>query len=491
MIAIQRNGMIGPATPAAADVGRLQFRAFLLPVVAVVWLGFTAPAAEISQTYNTLCSGCHGANLEGGQTDSMLDDVWKHGGDDESLARAIRDGFELQGMPGWKGELNEAQIRALVVFIREKREEAKRRTTTFAKPTDQELVRSREHAFRLHTVVDGLDTPWSMAFLPDGRWLVAELKGKLRVVEKGQLLPAPVEGTPKVLAVGQGGLMEVALHPDYARNGWIYLAHSDPAPGDRKDVGLTAIVRGRIKDNKWVDEQTIFRAPYELYRPGGVHFGCRLVFDKTGHLFFSIGERGHKEDAQNIARPNGKVHRIFDDGRIPPDNPLAGNSNAIPSIWTYGNRNPQGLDLHPVTGELWETEHGPRGGDELNLIQPNRNYGWPVITYGIDYNGTPISGFTEKEGMEQPIIHWTPSIAVCGIDFYEGDRFPKWKNNLFVTALAQQELRRLVIDGHRVIDQEVLFKGIGRVRDAASGPDGLLYVLLNKPDKIVRLEPAQ
>jgi glucose/arabinose dehydrogenase len=330
-----------------------------------------------------------------------------------------------------------------------------------------------------------------MAFLPDGRWLVTELKGNLRVVEKGQLLPAAVEGTPRVLAVGQGGLMEVALHPDYAKNGWVYLAYSDPAPDGARDVGLTAVVRGRIKDHRWVEEQTVFRAPYELYRPGGVHFGCRLVFDNSGHLFFSIGERGHKEDAQNITRPNGKIHRVFDDGRIPPDNPFVGNSNAIPSIWSYGNRNPQGLDLHPVTGELWETEHGPRGGDELNCIQPGRNYGWPVITYGIDYNGTPISGFTEKEGMEQPIIHWTPSIAVCGIDFYEGDRFPKWKNNLFVTALAQQELRRVVIDGHRVTDQEVLFKNIGRLRDVANGPDGFLYVILNKPDKIVRLEPAQ
>ena len=465
-------------------------KALLLTVVAAMVASIAAHGAEISQTYNTLCSGCHGANLEGGQTDSMLDDVWKHGGDDASLARAIRDGFELQGMPGWKGELNEAQIRALVVFIREKREEAKRRSTTFAKPTDQELVQSREHAFRLRTVVDGLDTPWSMTFLPDGRWLVTELKGKLRVVEKGQLRPTAVEGTPKVLAVGQGGLMEVALHPGYKQNGWVYLAYTDPAPGDRKDVGLTVVVRGRIKDNRWVDEETIFRAPYELYRPGGVHFGCRLVFDKTGHLFFSIGERGHKEDAQNITRPNGKVHRVMDDGRIPPDNPFAGNSNAIQSIWCYGNRNPQGLDIHPVTGELWETEHGPRGGDELNLIEKGRNYGWPVITYGIDYNGTPISGFTEKEGMEQPIIHWTPSIAVCGIDFYEGDRFPKWRNNLFVTALAQQELRRVVIDGHRVTDQEVLFKNIGRVRDVASGPDGFLYVLLNKPDKIVRVEPA-
>jgi glucose/arabinose dehydrogenase len=219
-----------------------------------------------------------------------------------------------------------------------------------------------------------------------------------------------------------------------------------------------------------------------------VHFGCRLVFDK-GYLFFSIGERGHMQDAQDITRPNGKVHRIFDDGRIPPDNPFFSQKNAFPTIWSYGNRNAQGLDRHPDTGDLWETEHGPRGGDELNLIQKGRNYGWPVITYGMNYDGTPITGITHRQGMEQPVIHWTPSIAVCGIDFYEGDKFPKWKHNLFVTALAQEELRRVVISERKVTEQEVVFKNIGRVRDVASGPDGFLYVILNKPDKIIRLEP--
>jgi glucose/arabinose dehydrogenase len=255
-----------------------------------------------------------------------------------------------------------------------------------------------------------------------------------------------------------------------------------------QNAGMTAIVRGRIKDNAWTEEQTIFRAPESTYRGGGVHFGCRLVF-QDGFLFFSIGERGQKEDAQDITRPNGKMHRVFDDGRIPPDNPFVSRPGAIPSIWTYGNRNPQGLDLHPVTGELWETEHGPRGGDELNIIRKGVNYGWPVITYGMNYNGTPITDITHKEGLEQPVIHWTPSIAVCGIDFYEGGKFPNWKNDLFVTGLARQELRRITIKGRTVAEQEVILKGIGRVRDVASGPDGFLYVILNKPDKIVRLEP--
>ena len=452
--------------------------------------GMAAPAVET--VFEKNCAGCHGADLRGGQTDSLLDDRWKHGnGDDETLFRVIRDGDELNGMPPMKGDLTDADIRALVVFIREKATQARNAKTTFARPVENQVVRSREHSFRLKTVVSGLATPWSIAWLPDGRMLVTELPGALRIVERGSLDPTPVAGTPQVRYKGQGGLMEVALHPGYRTNGWIYLAYSQAGVNaETRDGGMTAIVRGRLKDHRWTEEQTIWRAPLWSYRPGGVHFGCRLVFDEAGHLFFSVGERGHMHDAQDLSRPNGKVHRVFDDGRIPPDNPFVGETKAIPSIWSYGHRNPQGLDRHPVTGELWETEHGPRGGDELNLIRKGLNYGWPIITYGMNYNGTPITAVTAKPGLEQPIVHWTPSIAVCGIDFYEGDKFPRWRNNLFVTGLASEELRRVVIAGHRVIEQEIVFKGIGRVRDVASGPDGLLYVILNKPDSIVRLEPV-
>jgi aldose sugar dehydrogenase len=452
----------------------------------------TGAPRTVESIFQQNCAGCHGADLRGGQTDSLLDDRWKHGkGDDETLFRIIRDGDELNGMPPMKGELSDPDIRALVVFIREKATQARNAGAAFAKPIEDQVVRSREHNFRLKTVVEGLATPWSVAWLPDGRMLVTELPGALRVVERGVLKPAPVAGTPRVRFKGQGGLMEVALHPGYQTNGWIYLAYAEPGTNtDTRDGGMTVVVRGRLKDHRWMEEQTIWRAPLWSYRPGGVHFGCRFVFDGTGHLFFPVGERGQMQDAQDLSRPNGKVHRVFDDGRIPPDNPFVGVSNAIPSIWSYGHRNPQGLDRHPVTGELWETEHGPRGGDELNLVRRGLNYGWPIITYGMNYNGTPITALTAKEGLEQPIVHWTPSIAVCGIDFYEGERFPRWRNNLFVTGLASEELRRVVITGHRVAEQEVIFKGIGRVRDVASGPDGFLYVVLNKPDKVVRLEPV-
>ena len=466
---------------------RLAFLLFALGSLAAI-----AQARDVESVFKQNCAGCHGSDLQGGQTDSLLDDRWKHSnGDDETLFRIIRDGDEPNGMPPMKGDLSEGDIRALVVFIREKAAQAKGAKAVFAKPVENQVVKSRAHSFRLQPVADGLSTPWSLAWLPDGRMLVTELPGSLRVVEQGRLNPAPIAGTPRVRYKGQGGLMEVALHPGYQTNGWIYLAYAEAGTNaETRDGGLTVIVRGRLQDDRWTDEQTVWRAPLWSYRSGGVHFGCRLVFDGAGHLFFSIGERGQTQDAQDLSRPNGKVHRVFDDGRIPPDNPFVGTTKAIPSIWSYGHRNPQGLDRHPVTGELWETEHGPRGGDELNLIRKAVNYGWPIITYGMNYNGTPITALTAKEDLEQPIIHWTPSIAVCGMDFYEGDQFPRWRNNLFVTGLAAEELRRVVIEGHRVVEQEVIFKGIGRVRDVASGPDGFLYVVLNKPDKVVRLEPV-
>jgi Glucose/sorbosone dehydrogenases len=466
-----------------------------LALIGILAVSFSAQAQRrnVESFFNQNCANCHGRNLEGGQAPSLLGDNWKHGMDDASVARSISEGILTNGMPAWKGALSEAEIRAMVVLIREKRAAALRRQTTFPKPDESQVVKSQEHSFRVRTVAENLATPWSIAFLPDGGMLVTEQRGALRIVKDGKV-GAAIENTPAVRFNGQGGLLAVALHPNYQSNGWVYLSYSDRSSNGN---GLTAVVRGRIRENKWVDQETIFKADERFYKPGGVHFGSRFVFDNAGHLFFSIGERGDKDNAQDLSRPNGKVHRIMDDGRIPPDNPFLNDTNAFPTIWSYGNRNPQGLAAHPVTGDLWETEHGPRGGDELNIIRPRRNYGWPVITYGMDYNGSPITAITAKEGMEQPVIHWTPSIAVCGIAFYTGDKFPKWKNNLFVTSLAAEEFRRVVIDGEKVVSQELLFKGIGRLRDVANGPDGYLYVVLNtgrnpsdESSRIIRLEPA-
>jgi glucose/arabinose dehydrogenase len=445
-----------------------------------------AEPAEVSATWAETCAACHGATLAGGQAKSLLDDQWAYGGDDESLAASIRGGRVDAGMPAFGEALSEEEIRALVIFIREQRKQHERDQTTYAQPAGDTVVESEKHAFRVETVVDGLEIPWSIAFLPDGRLLVTEKEGRLRVVEEGRLVPEPIAGTPKVWSGGQGGLLDVAVHPEYEENGWVYLSLSDP--GD-DDSAMTMVVRGRLRDGAWVDQETLFQAPARLYRKGGVHFGSRFVFDGQGYLYFTIGERGHQDDAQDLTRPNGKVHRIHDDGRIPEDNPFVDRENAIPSIWSYGHRNPQGLARHPLTGELYDAEHGPRGGDELNLVLKGRNYGWPVITYGMNYDGTPITRLTAKEGMEQPVVHWTPSLAVCAIDFYVGDRFPGWRHDLFVSSLAAEELLRLELADGKVAHQEVLFKGIGRVRDVVVGPDGYVYVSL-EPGRVARLVPA-
>ena len=328
--------------------------------------------------------------------------------------------------------------------------------------------------------------------------LVTERIGRLRHIGKDGVLSAPIEGVPPVWVKQDGGLMDIAVHPKFGTDGnnWIYLAFSEP--GKIAESSTTRIIRARLETRgtglssgfRLADHQTLFQAPPELYWIDNTHFGARFIFDKDGYLFYSIGDRGHEKLAQDLGSPYGKLHRIHDDGRVPADNPFVKQPGAIPTIWSYGHRNQQGLAFHPVTGAFYASEHGPRGGDELNLIVPGKNYGWPTITHGMNYDGTPITDRTEQAGMEQPLVQWTPSIAVCALEFYTGDRLPRWKHELFVTALAFRELRRLTLKDGQVVSQEVLFKNIGRVRDVATGPDGLLYVALNEPGRIVRLVPA-
>jgi len=287
--------------------------------------------------------------------------------------------------------------------------------------------------------------------------------------------------------------MDIALDPAYATNGWVYIAfsHTNGNKSDKNVEGMTKIVRGRIKDHQWTDEQTLFDVPDSLKVSGGNRWGCRFMFDKRGLLYFSIGDMARANDSQNPGKPSGKVFRIHPDGSIPKDNPFVGKKGALPALFTLGNRNVQGIAQHPVTGEIWATEHGPMGGDELNILKKGANYGWPVITYGIDYSGKIVSRETKKEGMEQPIVQWTPSIAVCPAEFVTGNLFPAWKNNLLVGALAFEEIRRLVVEKHSVTDQEVILKGVGRVRELKIGPDGALYVLLNDPDMVLRIKPEK
>ncbi|MBI5770236.1 MAG: PQQ-dependent sugar dehydrogenase [Verrucomicrobia bacterium] len=456
---------------------------------------------KINEFYAQNCANCHGPKLEGGVTPgnqkvpSLVDDEWLHGGDDDSIAKSIKNGYPEKEMPPWSATLTDKDIRSMVIYLREQQFLFKQGKLKSEKLPDSFAGKTQLHNFQLNTWVGDLIEPWSLAFLGPDKALVTEKLGYAYLIDKGKRAPRPLLGLPTVDTGGQAGLFDVVPHPDYAKNGWLYFAFSDPQTRDGQPVSLTRIVRGKIKGNAFVEQQTIFQAPVDMYpKAGGPHFGGRIAFDGKGHLFLTIGDRGTGPNAQNLGVVMGKVHRIKDDGQIPADNPFAKDAKAFPTIWSYGHRNPQGLALNPATGELYDVEHGPRGGDEVNLVLPGRNYGWPVITWGMDYPGTPMPGSegTAKEGMEQPVTYWLPSIAPCGANFYAGDLFPKWKGHLFVAALAAKELRRLEIKGDKLVNQEVIIKGetdANRIRDVIGGPDGALYVLFR--ERIARLTPAE
>lgn len=445
--------------------------------------------------YAQYCAGCHGPALQGGAATSLIDDEWKHGADDPAITKTIAYGVPGTPMVAFKTILDELQIRQLVYYIRQQAAAAQGKPQVKVDP-DGHVVKSEKQTVRLEVVAKGLETPWGVAFLPDGRMLVTERPGRLRIVEKGQLLP-PVTGTPAVWNRQDGGLLDVEVHPQYARNGWIYLAYAEAGPGGPpNETSMTAIVRGRIRDNAWVDQQFVFKAGPELFYTGNSHYGTRFIFDREGHLFYTLGERGHPEDAQDLSKPTGKIHRVNDDGSVPKDNPFAGKPGVVGTIWSYGHRHPQGLAFDPVTGALWSTEHGPTGGDELNRIERGRNYGWAVVTNGLQPGLTKA----EHEGMEPPVTYWNPAIGPGGIAFAAGPTYPGWRNNLFVTGLAGQQLRRLEIANGKVTRQEVIFNEFGRVRDIVEGPDGYLYVALNLPGQrlsdttagvVVRMVPVK
>lgn len=359
---------------------------------------------------------------------------------------------------------------------------------------------SQLHAFRIVTVAEGLEHPWGMAFLPDGDILVTERPGRLRIVRGGRLLPDPLAGVPQVRFGGQGGLLDVALHPQFASNRLVYLSYSKPDAAGAQST--TAVVRGRFVKDRLTDVQEIFEA--RAWMKGQGHYGSRLAFDGEGYLFITVGDRqvmpsGDLEahPAQDLGNHHGTTVRLHDDGRVPGDNPFVKRQDALPEIWSYGHRNAQGMAFHPDTGDLWQNEHGPQGGDELNRVLPGRNYGWPVIGFGVNYgSGAPIHASAEREGMEQPVHKWVPSIGTSGLLFYTGERFPKWRGSLFVGGMAagQQRLARITLDGRRFVSEEVLLPGALRIRDVRQSPDGYIYLAVDDRaggrTPIVRLEPA-
>ncbi len=358
-----------------------------------------------------------------------------------------------------------------------------------------EVRHSTYHDYRIVPVVDGLVRPWSMAFLPGGDMLVTEQPGRLRVVREGHLLEQPVSGVPEVFYEGQGGLLDVVLHPDFASNRLLYLSYSKPLEDEES---TTAVIRGRYSDGALSDVEEVFVAQSR----GRGHYGSRLAFDEQGYLFISVGDRQvpptgdlAAHPAQQLSDHHGVIVRLHDDGRIPADNPFVQDAKALPEIWSYGHRNPQGMALDRASGTLWITEHGPQGGDELNRITSGANYGWPVIGYGVNYGvGTTIHPTTHADGMEQPLKIWVPSIATSGLALYRGSAFPNWDGYLFAGGLSGQQLTLLGMEDGKVVHEETLARDIGRLRDVRTGPDGYLYLALDdrgaKPSAIVRLEPV-
>jgi glucose/arabinose dehydrogenase len=461
---------------------------YTLAVAAFLTMPIQTLAQEGAEVYRTYCAGCHGAQLQGGSVGTLIKTDWTYGRGKGAMIRNIRFGIPGTEMAAWGNVLSDKQIRAVADYVIE----AQDTPPQAERPIPSELTTEKYTLEVEELVTEGLKTPWGIAFVDKQRALISERDGNLRWLVNGQLDSQPIQSLPPTHTESStGGYMDIILDPDYKANGWVYLAysHTNQDMTDPEAPALTKIVRGKIHDYQWVDQQTLFEVPDSLMVVDGNRWGCRFLFDEAGYLYFTIGDMAKAMDSQDPSKATGKVFRINPDGSIPKDNPFVDAPGALGAVYSLGNRNVQGLAQHPETGDIWMTEHGPMGGDELNILKKGANYGWPVITYGVDYSGEIVSNKTEQAGMEQPMIHWTPSIAVCPAEFVDSPQFTAWENNLLVGALAYEELRRLVIDGDEVVQQEMILKGVGRVRDIDFGPDGEMYVLLNAPDKVLRITP--
>ncbi|QOI99328.1 MAG: PQQ-dependent sugar dehydrogenase [Phycisphaeraceae bacterium] len=476
-------------------------------LLGVAWVAASASGQGAAQLWANNCASCHAADGRGGGagTRSLLTQELMDQKYDRLFFDAIKKGVPDMGMAAFGETLKDEQIWSLVVHIRELQAKDLRRKAGSPKATAG-VYRSQHHEFTIETVIDkGLRTPWCIAFVsgygtpPVEGMLITNRTGPVSLWRNGALVD--IQGIPDSVDNGQGGMMDVTTHPKYAENGWVYLAFAAPHPTERRRGTMTKVVRGRLKAEggtvRWVDSQTIFDAKPEHYLATGLHFGVKLAFDPKDPsiVFFGIGERGRMEMAQDLTRPNGKIHRVHDDGRIPADNPFVNTDGAYPSIWSYGHRNPQGL-VFDLEGNLWDTEHGPRGGDELNLIRKGRDYGWPTVSFGINYNDAPFrqpwpDAVGKSGAIEMPVYRWLPSIGACGLGCYDGTAFPAWRGDLFAGGLSGNNVDRLRVKNGTLVEREEIIHGMGRVRDVRTGPDGALYVTLNDPDRLIRLVPPK
>jgi glucose/arabinose dehydrogenase len=454
---------------------------FGVGIFAAFTLAKDRTTASPEENYQKYCAGCHGERLE-----SFVNRKWLYGNSWREVRSSIKKGIVEDGMPAYDTTFTNKEIDELTSYILRGLENFTADDFEERRDWTEGVIESKEQSFRVEEVITGLRSPWGLAFLPNGDMLVTDKFGTLyRHNQKDGL--QEITGVPEVVSRGQGGLMDVELHPDFEKNNWIYLTFSKKGSGN---TATTAVMRAKLKGNKLEKEEIIFEAlPYLSTRH---HYGSRLEFDKDGYLFVSVGDRGRRNDnPQYLDNFCGKIHRLHDDGSIPKDNPFVDDKKAIGSIYSYGHRNPQGLALHPESGRIWAHEHGPRGGDELNLIQKGENFGWPIISYGINYNGTTFTEETKKEGMLQPKKYWVPSIAPCGMTFVNSDRYPNWKNDLLVGSLRFEYIARIEMDGEEVVEEESLLKNIGRIRDIQVSPDGYIYFSKENPGVVYKLVPVE
>lgn len=433
------------------------------------------------ETYSAFCSGCHGQQME-----AFVDRKWKHGKTPEEIKYSIINGYSEAGMPAWGSAFDSVKIDALVAYIQTGIENVEKFGFK-AKKLESDTVETDHYTIVLDTVFQGIERPWHMEWLPNGDMLVTERSGTLyRVKSDGS--SSEITGVPKVRVKGQDGLFSVLLHPNYEENNWLYLSYSNLQVNGKDSLTTTVISRFLLSGNMLSDKKLILEA--DPYTNKQVHFGARMAFASDGTLYITVGDRGERDvNPQDLSRMPGKIHRVNDDGTIPNSNPFIGIDSVKSSIYSYGHRNPQGLAFHPETGLLWQHEHGPRGGDEINIIRPGKNYGWPVISYGINYNGTIFTSELEKEGMEQPQHYWVPSIAPCGMTFVTSDRYPDWKGNILAGSLRFQYLNRCEIVGDKVVYEEKMLPKVGRLRSVEEGPDGFIYISVEKPGYVFRLIP--
>ncbi len=470
--------------------------------------------------YNTECAVCHGEDLQGAPLGTPLVGIeLRHGDTVKEIAKSIADGFPRTGMPGWSETKNQDQIWNLALYVAEQRQG----TTILDKRNDIPLeipagvIESERHAFIIKTIATGLDPmPFSIAPLPDGSFLLSERMRGMTIISKDGAQSEPVSGTPPVYddsgvmfgqVMGVGWMLDVAPHPDYENNGWVYIHYTDRCSEcneasrvSQGPVSMNKLIRGRIRDGAWIDEETIWEADIETYSStSDLAAGGRIAFDDEGYVYISLGIKGTYDfmGTQDLDLPYGKILRVHDDGKIPDDNPFVDVPDALPSIWTYGHRSQQGLEFNNRTGDLWSTEMGPRGGDELNRLVPGSNYGWPIFTSGVNYDGRPVDVADElgieldPEDVEFPVVDYVPSPALSSFIFYQGMEFPKWNNNILLGTLRATDLFRMEVMDNKIVHTEMLLEDLARFRDIEQGPDGALYILLEHGTggQIIRLLP--